>query len=121
MQALKTGAQPKKKVKKPVTKQESSDDESDTEGSAGEDTSETDTETDTDGEWPKMKRVLSAFKRYGRSVTIENIRAFSVLRRAWHGVSGILQSVGPHLVDIRAAYINGWRKAEQFDMALGRL
>ena len=50
MQALKTGAQPKKKVKKAVTKEESSDDSSDTEGSAGEDTSETDTETDTDGE-----------------------------------------------------------------------
>jgi translocation protein SEC63 len=51
MQAMKTGAPPKKKkVKKPVTKEESSDDESDTEGSAGEDTSETDTETDTDGE-----------------------------------------------------------------------
>jgi translocation protein SEC63 len=50
MQAMKTGAPPKKKVKKLAAKEESSDDESDTEGSAGEDTSETDTETDTDGE-----------------------------------------------------------------------
>ena len=50
MQALKTGAQPKKKVKKSLAKKESDDDSSDTEGSAGEDTSETDTETDTDGE-----------------------------------------------------------------------
>jgi translocation protein SEC63 len=50
MQALKTGASPKKKVNRPARKEESSDDESDTEGSAGEETSETDTETDTDGE-----------------------------------------------------------------------
>ena len=39
MQALKTGAAPKKKAKKPV-QQEASDDESDTEGSAAEDTSD---------------------------------------------------------------------------------
>lgn len=44
MQALKTGAPPKK-AKRPV-KQLSSEEESDTDGEAGEDTSETDTDTD---------------------------------------------------------------------------